>query len=153
MLRARTRRTSNRGPFRSGLEASIAADLAHREVPVLFEERRVEYHDTKAHKYTPDFELPNGILVEAKGIFDSADRAKHLLIKAQHPDLEIRFVFSRSAARISKTSATTYGCWCKKHGYLYADKLVPPEWLNEPRNPRWKQPSTPTSRPRRLRQR
>ena len=33
------------------------------------------------HKYTPDFVLPNGIIIEAKGIFEREDRQKHLLIK------------------------------------------------------------------------
>ena len=39
------------------------------------------------HTYTPDFILPNGILIEAKGLFETADRKKHLLIKKQYPQL------------------------------------------------------------------
>lgn len=54
---------------------------------------------------------------------------KHLHIKAEHPDLDIRFVFSNSKQRISKTSKTTYADWCLKHGFQYADKEVPKEWL------------------------
>ena len=57
--------------------------------------------------YTPDFELPNGIIIESKGRFVAADRKKHLLVQKQHPELDIRFVFSNSKAKISKGSKTT----------------------------------------------
>jgi hypothetical protein len=71
------------------------------------------------------------MVIETKGRFVTADRQKHLLIKAQHPDRDIRFVFSNSKARISKTSATTYSAWCAKYGFKFADKRIPQEWLNE----------------------
>lgn len=53
------------------------------------------------------------------------------MIRKQYPLYDIRFVFSDSKAKISKGSKTTYGDWCNKHGFLYADKLIPEEWLNE----------------------
>ena len=56
------------------------------------------------------------------------------LVKEQHPDLDIRMVFTRSKSPISKTSKTTYGMWCEKHGFPYADKLPPLEWLLEEPN-------------------
>ena len=59
------------------------------------------------------------------------DRQKHLLIKVQHPELDIRFLFQRSKSRISKTSKTTYADWCEKHGFLYCDLHIPKEWLME----------------------
>jgi hypothetical protein len=86
---------------------------------------------SKARTYTPDFKLPNGIIVETKGRFVTADRQKHLLVKAQHPDLDIRFVFSNSRARISKGSPTSYAMWCDKNGFRYADKFIPQAWLIE----------------------
>ncbi len=51
-------------------------------------------------KYHPDFILENGIIVETKGQFDSADRKKMLLVKAQHPKLDIRMVFSNAGKKI-----------------------------------------------------
>lgn len=69
------------------------------------------------------------LIIETKGRFVTADRQKHLLIKKQHPDLDIRFLFQNSRARISKTSKTTYADWCRKHGFIYADKVIPEEWL------------------------
>ena len=69
--------------------------------------------------------------METKGRFVTADRKKHKLIKEQHPDIDIRFVFSNSKTRISKTSKTKYGKWCELNGFKYADKVVPDEWLKE----------------------
>ncbi len=119
--------------YRSGLEEKIGAELTSKGVNFEFEKTVIEY-DKPARKsrYTPDFKLPNGIIVETKGRFVTADRQKHLLVKAQHPKLDIRFVFSYSRSRISKKSATTYAMWCEKHGFKYADKSIPQEWINEP---------------------
>ena len=69
------------------------------------------------------------IIIETKGRFVTADRQKHILIKEQHPELDIRFLFQNARSRISKTSRTTYADWCRKHGFLFADKVVPEEWL------------------------
>jgi hypothetical protein len=71
------------------------------------------------------------LIIETKGRFVTEDRQKHLLIKAQHPELDIRFVFSNSRAKISKTSKTTYAAWCDKYGFKYADKRIPEAWLEE----------------------
>ncbi len=64
-------------------------------------------------------------MVETKGRFLTADRQKHILIKDQHPALDIRFVFSNPNTRISKQSKTTYAMWCETHGFLYAPKTIP----------------------------
>lgn len=120
--------------FRSGLEEQIARQLKAAGLDVAYEQKKVEYtKPMKKAKYTPDFELPNGIIIESKGRFLTDDRQKHLLIQAQHPDLDIRFVFSNSKTRISKTSSTTYAAWCVKNGFLFADKFIPPAWLQEPK--------------------
>lgn len=119
--------------YRSGLEDSISEHLQSLGVLAEYENTKISYTQPESkHVYTPDWELPNGIIIESKGIFELADRKKHLLIKAQHPDLDIRFVFSRSKSPIRKGSPTTYAAWCIKHGFLYADKLVPLAWIKEP---------------------
>lgn len=123
--------------FRSGLEKKIAEDLTAKAVGFTFEELKVPYvKPAKPSNYTPDFILENGIVVESKGRFITEDRQKQLLVKAQHPDLDLRFVFSNSKARISKRSPTSYANWCEKNGFLYADKTIPQEWLKEPPNER-----------------
>ena len=118
--------------FRSGLEEMVADSLTGRNVPFKYEELVVGYTSPpKTHRYTPDFVLPNGIIVETKGRFLPDDRNKHLLVKKQHPELDIRFVFSNSKSKINKRSQTTYATWCEKHGFRYADKDIPDEWLTE----------------------
>jgi hypothetical protein len=90
----------------------------------------------KSCTYTPDFLLPNGIIIETKGRFVTADRQKHLMIQAQHPELDIRFVFSNPRARISKTSKTTYEAWCRLKGFHSYGKVILDAWLREPINHR-----------------
>jgi hypothetical protein len=118
--------------FRSGLEERIAEQLDQLGVEYTYEKVKLKYiRPASEHIYTPDFVLANGIIVETKGRFLLADRMKHLMVKKHNPDLDIRFVFSNSNARISKASKTTYAMWCRKHGYQFADKTIPEEWLNE----------------------
>lgn len=119
--------------FRSGLEVSLGAQIeAMTSEPPVYETFKLPYMvPEKRHHYTPDFLLPNGILVEAKGIFDSTDRAKHLFVKAQFPGLDIRFVFTRSNAPIGPGSKTTLADWCRRYGYHFADKLIPASWFTE----------------------
>jgi hypothetical protein len=119
--------------FRSGLEDKIAASLKARGVAVGYECMTLEYTlPEKVRRYTPDWRLPNGVIVESKGRFVTADRQKMLAVKAQHPHLDIRFVFSNSNARISKQSSTTYAMWCERHGFPFADRDIPDHWLKEP---------------------
>jgi hypothetical protein len=118
--------------YRSGLEESVDALLKQSGIDGQYEQHKVPYTiPVSYHEYTPDFRLPNGIFVETKGRFVIEDRKKHVLIKQQHPELDIRFVFQNSKNKIRKGSPTTYADWCKKHGFLYADKTIPQEWLNE----------------------
>jgi hypothetical protein len=137
-FRRKSNRAAGKAPrlghgFRSGLEKRIADDLTSRGVKFDYEKTKIRYTvPEREATYTPDFVLlGNGIIVESKGIFDAEDRQKHLLIKAQHPDLDIRFVFSRASAPIYKGSKTTHAMWAEKHGFKYAERLIPAEWLKE----------------------
>jgi len=117
--------TSN--SFRSGLEKSIATQLNNAGISFKYEAVRLPY--IVEHKYIPDFILPNGIYIEGKGYFTSADRTKMLAVKLHHPELDIRFIFSNSSNKLRKGSKTTYGQWCDKYGFPYADKHIPKSWL------------------------
>ena len=116
--------------FRSGLEMEINESLKSHGIDGEYEKHIIAYTkpETK-HKYHPDFHLPNGIFIETKGRFLTDDRKKHLLIKVQHPELDIRFLFQNAKARISKASKTTYADWCDKYGFKFAEKTIPPDWL------------------------
>lgn len=120
------------GAYRSGLEAKNQEWLEKNGIKAEYEMYYLNYTVPEStHKYTCDFILPNGIMVETKGLFDVDDRKKHMLIKEQLPELDIRFVFSSSRSKLYKWSPTTYGAWCEKNGFLYADKFIPVEWLKE----------------------
>lgn len=129
-------RNARVGIYRSSLEERNAAHVEKLGGTAGFETVYLTYVvPERTAKYNPDFLLGNNILVETKGIFETADRQKHLLIREQYPELDIRLVFSSSKSKLYSGSKTTYGMWCEKHGILYADKLIPASWLKEARKP------------------
>ncbi len=118
--------------YRSGLEEDTAKMLTKMKVPYTYEKTKIKWEDFMVRTYTPDFVLHNGIIIETKGRFMAADRRKHLEIRKQYGDeYDIRFVFSNSKSKLSKGAKSSYGDWCTKNGFLYADKVIPKEWLNE----------------------
>lgn len=136
----------NPAEYRSGLEVRVTEELNKLGVNFEFEPKdgKIVYEvPSSIHTYTPDFVIQTRsgktMIVETKGIWDYADRYKHLLIRQQHPDLDIRFVFTRSKQRIRKGSSTTYADVCEGLGrspfkgvcWQYADKRIPEEWLDE----------------------
>ena len=134
---ARRKRSSKRAiakkhGFRSGLEEDLDISLKSHGVDGEYEQHKISYTKPATnHTYTPDFKLPNGIFIETKGRFVLADRQKHILIKSQHPELDIRFVFQNANNKIRKGSKTTYADWCVKNNFIYSNKEIPESWLNE----------------------
>lgn len=128
-LKRRVSKTSkNLEGFRSKEELHFAHYLSLQSIPYSYEDTKISYYLKK--NYIPDFYLPSlGFYVEYKGYFAPEDRAKHLCIIKQHPEIDIRIIFSNSSKPIRKGSQTTYGDWCKKHGILYSDKVIPSSWL------------------------
>lgn len=136
-----TEEVGRRYGFRSGLEERNAAELEATGVPFTYEEEKIEYmKPARKSRYTPDFiirenldgtERKKPLIIETKGRFLTTDRQKHLLIKDQFPELDIRFIFDNPNARISKRSKTTYAAWCEKHGFRYAKESIPLDWLQE----------------------
>lgn len=117
--------------FRSGLEERVAEQLRQAGIDPKFETIKLPYHVEKTSTYTPDFPVHKTIIIETKGRFQTVDRMKMLLVQKQYPQLDFRFIFTNSKARISKSSQTTYAMWCIKNGFKFADKLVPEEWIKE----------------------
>lgn len=117
--------------MRSKFESTTAAYLKKMGAIFEYEGHKIEYvWPERKSKYIPDFLiLRNGIFIETKGRFVSADRKKHLLIKEQHPEIDIRFCFLNAYNRLSKTSKTTYADWCDKNGFLWCHKIIPKAWL------------------------
>ena len=120
--------------YRSGFEHKLAEYLRSRDVPFAFETLKLAYTvPSSKHIYTPDFILPNGVIIEVKGKLDRDTRKKMALVREQHPDLDIRFLLMRDN-KISKTSKTRYSDWLTKHGYDYHVSLeghIPEEWYRD----------------------
>jgi len=117
--------------YRSGFEERIASSLEARKMAFAYEPGTVKYLIHRHTRFRPDFVLPNGIVIEVKGWFQSADRTKHLRLREEHPQIDLRFVFANSRQLLNKASKTSYGLWSEKHGFKYAHKDIPDEWLTE----------------------
>lgn len=130
----RNRKAGLKHGFRSGLEVKLGQQIqAATGKPPRYEDLHIKYEvPASIHTYTPDFPLPNGILIEGKGLWDHTDRAKHMFVRLQYPELDIRLVFSNANARLYKGSKTTYAMWCDQHGIKWAHKEIPAEWFLEP---------------------
>ena len=130
-MRSKLRKRALLAGYRSGLEEDTATFLKEKGILFEYEKLKIKWVDPKIKTYTPDFVLSNGIVVETKGRFIPSDRSKHLRIREQHPDLDIRFVFSNPNARLYKGSKSTYASWCEKYGFKYAKEKIPVEWIKE----------------------
>lgn len=137
------RRRSNK--LRSGFEDTVAANLKDRGVDFKYEAHSymVEVPKrmprgtcdacggksfTQTQKYTPDFFLDNGVVVEAKGRLTAANRTKYKAFVEQYPTVKFRLLFQRNNP-ISKVSKTKYSDWCEANGIEYSvGTTVPDEW-------------------------
>jgi len=78
--------------------------------------------------YTPDFVLPNGVVVETKGRWDARDRLFATAMVTQHGTTDYRLLFGADN-KLSKNSKTRYSDWCEKNGVKFAvGKTIPEEW-------------------------
>lgn len=130
---------------RSKFESTVGNDLLERGVEFDYERESYLWMEkvTRAQctecggkqcyqerSYTPDFFLPNGIIVEAKGIFTSHDRKIAAAMQEQYPNLEIRLLFQRNNW-LTRQHKSTYGDWCDRKGIRWAVGKVPEDWLLE----------------------
>ena len=125
------KRRHNKRKYRSGLEERVADFIKEHESCVRYEEFKIKWTDVRFRVYTPDFVLDNGIIIETKGLFTSEDRRKHTEVQKQHPELDIRFVFTNERSKLYKGSKTTYAMWCEKNNLKYATRIIPLKWLKE----------------------
>lgn len=120
---------------RSGFEAALTDELTKFNIKYDYEAVKIPYQPLqKVKHYVPDLVLANGIIVEIKGRFASPDRQKHKAIKANYPDLDIRFVFQKQDQKINKGSKTSYAMWCRSNGIKCSEGHIPPAWIAEPVN-------------------
>lgn len=107
---------------RSKLEIDVARVLNEIGVDWSYEKTKLNYTVPESeHTYTVDFTVGN-LLLEGKGILsDVTERRKYELIKKQHPDLDIRFIFDNPNKLCMRTKMT-HGAWAEKNGFPYCGK-------------------------------
>lgn len=119
--------------YRSGFEQKVQADLACKGIHCEYETLKLKYTvPAKERTYTPDFVLPNGIILETKGYFDAENFTKMVLVIQQHSHLDIRLVFQRPNNKIRKGSKTTYAMKCDKLGIRWGVPSDIEKWAKEP---------------------
>lgn len=119
------------GRYRSRLEGRIAKWMEVNGFSYEYEPLRLAY--VIEANYTPDFVLPNGVMLEAKGFFRPEDRRKLLAVRKANPEADIRLVFQSPKNTLTKTSQTTYAEWAAKNGFLWCNAAsIPMEWFDNP---------------------
>jgi hypothetical protein len=115
--------------LRSLLEKRVYSVLPAKVQPN-YEKHKIKY--VVEHEYRPDWSISDTKFIEVKGYFRPNDRAKHLFIKKQHPEITVYFIFGDSRNKLHTRSTTTYADWCTKYGFEYCDLKsgIPQEWFN-----------------------
>lgn len=120
-------------PYRSQLERNVAIALSDLGVPFEYEPSHAKLkYPVPDRVYVPDFVLPNGIILEVKGVLVAEDRTKMKRVKAAYPELDIRFIFGTRNKRLPGISKrTTHEEWADRYGFPWSIGLVPQAWINE----------------------
>lgn len=128
--------------LRSKFEIKVASQLVAHNINYKYEAYEYEYfekikngicedcagtHTYKRRWYKPDFFLPNGVILEAKGFFTASNRATLLAVREAHDSIDLRLVFMVDN-KINRNSPIRYSDWCEKHGFKYCIKTIPEDW-------------------------
>ncbi len=105
---------------RSKLEQRFEQILLDNEVDYDYEITKIPYVVPQSdHKYIVDWTIRNGVLIETKGWLENAtERRKYQLIKDQHPEIDIRFVFANPQKPCGGVKMT-HAEWATKFGFKY----------------------------------
>lgn len=115
--------------FRSGLEERIWDAAKRSRQKLEYEPHYISY--VIKGNYLPDFILPNGIYIEAKGYLDAAACRKMKAVKASNPHLDIRFVLQDLNGKRNKRAKLRNWEWCERHKFPYAEGTIPLAWFKE----------------------
>ena len=105
---------------RSKLELKFEEIIKEFDVAYDYEVTKIPYTIPESnHNYTVDWTFINGLLVETKGyLSDHKERYKYVLLKQQHPDLDLRFVFD-NPNKLCGGTKMTHSKWAEKYGFKY----------------------------------
>lgn len=125
--------------YRNKFEKNTGDSLDELGINFEYETEKLEY--TVTGRYIPDFIIrtksANKIYVETKGngrSFDGPSRRKLLAVKSQHPEVDIRIVFysdGKIGPKRKDGTCLRQSDWAVKHGFQYAIRTIPQEWLDE----------------------
>ena len=120
---------------RSKLEQRFEQILLDNQIEYEYEVTRIPYIVPESkHNYTVDWTCLNGLLIETKGyLSDHQERHKYVLLKEQHPTLDLRFVFD-NPNKLCGGTKYTHAKWADKYGFKWCsikdvDQIK--SWVNE----------------------
>lgn len=101
-----------------------------------YETERISFtQPEKKRSYIPDIILTkmlgDKMYIELKGKFDRDAQQKMVLVKSEHPELDIRLVFMRDNRMSKNTKTKTYSDWARQKGFPFAVGHIPDGWLEE----------------------
>ena len=123
-----------RKDYRSQFEFAFAVWLYQNNINFSFESEKLIWHKKittsiccecssnkifQVKKYTPDFFLENGVILELKGKLTPENRTKMISVVKEHPTLDIRMVFYRDNKIKGVKSYDSYSSWAKLNGIKY----------------------------------
>ena len=105
---------------RSKLEERFETILQEFGVTYEYEVTKIAYTIPESHHtYTVDWTILNGKLIETKGyLSDHAERRKYVLLKEQHPELDLRFVFD-NGNKLCGGTKMSHAKWADKYGFKW----------------------------------
>ena len=102
-------------------------------------DKAIEYISCKKTKvFVPCFVMSDGMIIECVSGLLARDCRKYLLLREQHPDLDIRFVFEIDNMKILGGDGLSLAEWAASNRFHWAKKLIPLEWMVEIASPRFK---------------
>ena len=106
--------------LRSKLEYKFEDILKEYKIEYGYEITKIPYTIPESkHNYVVDWTLLNGLLVETKGwLEDHKERQKYILLKQQHPDLDLRFVFA-NPQKLCGGTKMMHSQWAEKNGFRW----------------------------------
>ena len=135
-MRKQTRRLAKAVGYRSNFEIVFKTAFEKLGYSAKYEAKTIMYiQPEKPRKYTPDWEVQEGIYIETKGRFPPEERQKVLWVRESNPKIKVYMLFQNSSVTLSKRSKTTYGDWCTKHGIEWADISEVDKWRKWFENP------------------
>ena len=105
---------------RSRLEERFEQIIQNFDIDYDYEITKIPYVVPESnHTYTVDWTFLNNLLVETKGYLSThQERHKYVLLKQQHPELDLRFVFD-NPNKLCGGTKMTHGKWAEKYGFKY----------------------------------